>query len=334
MVHASQWIALVKACQGEHDSLLASWSHEIFQITGHGPVDNSCAYQTTFDHFKSVVEEFGLPHVQNVCEDFENEFKHATLACAGVAAGLGNFRETCWECDKYFEGVQKCTGCKAARYCSSECQKKSWKGGHKTKCKILEKQYQALQSNEKVISKAVKAGSIALSSTIQPNPHMDSMVLGRLFNFLAQLGRKDVMNLSTDGSYMTKAYEAIQDIQNGGRHFALVDSNTKKTSNTEAVQDIRDDEVDYILTAIFAMAVVSRCESQGVNLPDPDGPDGLRAAFEARLGDGKLMTTERFLEIYKNYVDTELAFHEISDLCNWDFRDYKLFAVLRDEHHK
>jgi len=47
----------------------------------------------------------------------------------------------CESCQKSMDGAKgealKCGECKAARYCSKECQTKAWKGGHKQQCKIL-----------------------------------------------------------------------------------------------------------------------------------------------------------------------------------------------------
>lgn len=47
--------------------------------------------------------------------------------------------EGCWVCSKKnersrYKNHKKCSKCKLARFCSVECQKKSWSGGHKIIC--------------------------------------------------------------------------------------------------------------------------------------------------------------------------------------------------------
>jgi len=37
-------------------------------------------------------------------------------------------------CRKPFEQPLQCAQCKAAKYCSKDCQKKAWKTGHKREC--------------------------------------------------------------------------------------------------------------------------------------------------------------------------------------------------------
>ena len=47
---------------------------------------------------------------------------------------------TCWSCFQTFAcpiRLQVCGGCKVARYCGAECQKKDWKKEHKRECQCM-----------------------------------------------------------------------------------------------------------------------------------------------------------------------------------------------------
>jgi hypothetical protein len=61
----------------------------------------------------------------------------SALAAGGEAAGPGPFRpaKVCAGCGKTGAPKHKlCARCNAARYCSKECQKAHWLGGHKAEC--------------------------------------------------------------------------------------------------------------------------------------------------------------------------------------------------------
>ncbi|CAB9505062.1 NHR2 domain like [Seminavis robusta] len=171
---------LVKIFQQEHDRLLLNLTGEIINITGHPPAYHSPAFNTSLDHFGSIYNGFHGPppkHLHGELQAGLHHYHQAQFACGGVAFGDDLAQTTCWECGVDNQDVFKCSGCDAARYCGSECQKKSWIEGHKSRCKMLQKQYQVLRTNEKVITKALKAGSITPSSTIAPNPHIDMAIL-------------------------------------------------------------------------------------------------------------------------------------------------------------
>jgi hypothetical protein len=49
----------------------------------------------------------------------------------------------CYECSKYDDqGLQRCSGCKSAQYCSQQCQRKAWKHNHKYFCPLLRREQQ------------------------------------------------------------------------------------------------------------------------------------------------------------------------------------------------
>lgn len=45
----------------------------------------------------------------------------------------------CYECLLEERNLKSCTGCNLVRYCSKNCQKKSWKDVHKLECKVFRK---------------------------------------------------------------------------------------------------------------------------------------------------------------------------------------------------
>jgi hypothetical protein len=45
----------------------------------------------------------------------------------------------CYECLLEERNLKICTGCKIVRYCSKDCQKKSWKDLHRLECKVYRK---------------------------------------------------------------------------------------------------------------------------------------------------------------------------------------------------
>lgn len=49
-----------------------------------------------------------------------------------------HIKYTCAQCSKKSQTeLLQCSGCKFARYCNKECQKKHWKNGHKKECKEI-----------------------------------------------------------------------------------------------------------------------------------------------------------------------------------------------------
>ena len=59
----------------------------------------------------------------------------AQMAVASVKPNLALSHRECHYCHKVTDDVKTCSACKAAVYCSKECQVKAWKGGHKLECK-------------------------------------------------------------------------------------------------------------------------------------------------------------------------------------------------------
>eukprot|EP00899_Mesostigma_viride_P021175 jgi/Mesvir1/29059/Mv18367-RA.1 len=60
----------------------------------------------------------------------------ASSAAWSAAAGPAR---TCWACGSKSESLHRCGGCRLAEYCSRECQKVHWKGGHRDVCAQMAK---------------------------------------------------------------------------------------------------------------------------------------------------------------------------------------------------
>jgi tetratricopeptide (TPR) repeat protein len=77
----------------------------------------------------------------------------------------GSYRE-CHHCRKAQPKLQICTGCNAANYCNSVCQKAAWKAGHKQECAMKD----AERKKEKSKGKKKKTTPIvALDADLDPN---------------------------------------------------------------------------------------------------------------------------------------------------------------------
>jgi hypothetical protein len=111
----------------------------------------TCSCDSNYDKFKEVI--FGLENrLTGYCEKCD---------CNWGPSRTGE-RTQCFMNDCNEEGYKFCTGCYIVRYCSVECQRRSWKGpnGHKTRCgenkkkilKVLELCRNEKNSQDNIIS--------------------------------------------------------------------------------------------------------------------------------------------------------------------------------------
>ena len=75
-------------------------------------------------------------------------------AAEGVAEGVDEATSTCWVC-KIVGKMKSCTRCKAARYCSRNCQVAAWKRGHKHACETLKGEYASYKANMAIVDTAL-----------------------------------------------------------------------------------------------------------------------------------------------------------------------------------
>ena len=68
------------------------------------------------------------------------DFSRVSLERVLTTRSTDWMQDYCTGCSKLFprKDMKVCTGCRAERYCSKECQKKTW-SAHKTTCKALSK---------------------------------------------------------------------------------------------------------------------------------------------------------------------------------------------------
>ncbi|BDA50003.1 hypothetical protein COCOBI_15-1310 [Coccomyxa sp. Obi] len=68
-------------------------------------------------------------------------FGHTRMPAYASSADLDSEKRhvMCAWCDEMCYPLKKCSGCQSVGYCSKKCQIKSWKAGHKQKCKLNSK---------------------------------------------------------------------------------------------------------------------------------------------------------------------------------------------------
>jgi len=73
-------------------------------------------------------------------------------AAKNVSLGLPhNINHVCWECMKVCKDSMVCSRCKAAQYCSRNCQTTAWKCGHKEMCSKLGGRYNSFRISLKTL---------------------------------------------------------------------------------------------------------------------------------------------------------------------------------------
>ena len=146
--------------------------------------------------------------------------KKVEAAALGVKAGWDTIRHQCWECGKVFPNVSKCSLCKAARYCSKDCQSQSWRTGHKHACSTLKLTYEHFTNNYDRVKKAL---------TLQGEKHECPMYDGCL---LQPAGAKDFQMVSLmllkqsfpiqpclcDSPTVDHMHKSLADIASGKHH--------------------------------------------------------------------------------------------------------------------
>lgn len=97
------------------------------------PEDNNVAYRGTNSPVPFSVEQTKAPPSKKLpASDKENEENESSSA---LGVGL-----PCGQCDKrppVGEEFLMCSGCNQVPYCSADCQRTSWRAGHKQVCKTL-----------------------------------------------------------------------------------------------------------------------------------------------------------------------------------------------------
>lgn len=66
-------------------------------------------------------------------------------------------QQECHHCRKLCEDPMRCTGCKAALYCSRTCQVAAWKAGHKKECQQAKEERKEQKKEKKVLEAKIEA---------------------------------------------------------------------------------------------------------------------------------------------------------------------------------
>ena len=124
----------------------------------------------TFDEFEEKLkawrnsEEEKNWDVSDACpSDIMKEFQAIRNA---TQARMSKMKDTCAYCGSKDTRYKKCAGCKAASYCSIDCQKLDWKSGHKKSC-LSVKRKQSKGAPPKITKDLNLIGAI--------NMHMDNV---------------------------------------------------------------------------------------------------------------------------------------------------------------
>ena len=98
-------------------------------ICGHLPATDLCSFGASSRGLLSVVHEADEVWEHLVKRDFGPD----ALTCKAWLRGAEPVADECaaGDCSEY--GKYRCSRCKAARFCSRECQKRGWKA-HKPRC--------------------------------------------------------------------------------------------------------------------------------------------------------------------------------------------------------
>jgi hypothetical protein len=148
-------IDLLLEVQQAYDRTCEKWKHEIERLTKKPLAEHVWAYKKHPAEFVFILGKLIVGH-------------KVEAAARAIENGWDTIRHQCWECGQG-EGpnvqVSKCSLCKAARYCSKECQRKSRKSGHKgAACDELKVMYQRFMANYLCINQALKLSSFTTTN--------------------------------------------------------------------------------------------------------------------------------------------------------------------------
>ena len=87
-------------------------------------------------HYHGIAEGVGFVK-RNSSADKDRLERYRSFA-EEMAQGTHSSKKRCWQCEQLCpNGLQTCSKCRAAGYCSRDCPALAWKGGHKHKCEDL-----------------------------------------------------------------------------------------------------------------------------------------------------------------------------------------------------
>ncbi|CAB9505036.1 expressed unknown protein [Seminavis robusta] len=125
---------------------------------------------------------------------------------------------------------------------------------------------------------------------------------------------------------MTKVYQGIHYLENGGSHFVLLSEYAQAKSSDSidsgGTEEPTDAELGYVACTMLILAERWSYFDMEYTLQE----------LKRSLG-GNLMSTKRFLEIYKTHCRYR-TFKYVPGLACWDAYASVLFQTLIAEYHK
>lgn len=282
------------------------------------PLEEHChAYTTSPFDFLAVLgylidrnDNFNL---EQFCKDFAHTKaiqidKNVEAAARGVQNGWDLARKKCWECGQENEKVYKCSKCCAARYCSKECQRTSWKSGHKEACADLKTMYEAFTTNHCRIDHALK-----LQAEKSETPMVDGCAL-------SVAGTKDYMllplmltekmfpvrfniDIVRDGGVsIDHMYKSLGEIVSGCHHWMFEDtfpSTLQEYLDSHILERATKYEMDYMIQGLLFLAVDLSKISPVFAIPVV--VNQFKEHLRKTSLNGELMPVTRFIEIYYRF---------------------------------
>ena len=123
--------------------------------------EGACTQETSFEasdgtiHQTDLAFESNIPlrkQLTDICTKDPNILTFSRQKLALIQCEYDP--KCCSSCEKGESLVQlkNCSGCKAAKYCSKDCQAKDWMKRHKTHCKEIQRLNSVIDGSERVIS--------------------------------------------------------------------------------------------------------------------------------------------------------------------------------------
>lgn len=279
------------------------------------PMEQHCwAYKESVVEFVPVLGQLIYRNenfsIEDICRDVAytgaiEVDRKIKAAAQGVQDGQDVIRQVCWECGLDSGPISKCTSCHAARYCSKECQRKSWKDGHKGACDALKTMYNGFIANCRRIDKAVQLQDMDNcfgpdGGTLPPAGCADYEIIPM---FLSNYTFPVVVNVDIiPFTSIDHMYKNLEDIVKGRAHWMFEDTfqdNLKEYVDSHILAPANIFEMEYMLHGMLFLTV------DFSKFPVPSGVPFIVSLFRRQLRqvlpDGELMPVARFIEIYYRF---------------------------------
>ncbi|CAB9507114.1 expressed unknown protein [Seminavis robusta] len=228
--------------------------------------------------------------------------KKLEASARGVKKGRDTIRQQCWECGQHAKAY-KCTLCAAARYCSKECQKQSWKTGHRGACADLKTIYERFTSNLQRVDQAMALQQeecehpLCDGCTLQPAGAKDFSLIPAMLSGQSLPVQPD----PTGGITIDHMYKSLAHVVSGRSHwmFPNVFSMPLEDYLSCTVLERGENwEVKYVkFGLLFLAADIETIPARTLDSWIDCAKGTLRKLSET----GELMPVERFIGLYHRF---------------------------------